>query len=270
MDLVNIIYRYVNRFINSNELINLLINIDKKKFSKNENEKIEKLLEDVKKIIENVPIEMDQIEIKRLASLNRILENLEKIKSNKENNEEVKKVVEKQYDNLLKQRDELRDSGPRYEKLYDLLVNNSVYITHCNKMDALELLEFITQYISAPMPPDIDQETFDELVYAGIKEDKRESLWRLAFNYNGKNKCFTHIENYFIEKRDAYYLTELISAVKEDLNMNELTDKVIGTKDKNFIIDCSNKAKDIGILTNSEIKEIKEKMTKDVYLESIN
>ena len=36
MDLVNIIYRYVNRFINSLELIELLTTIDRTKFSKKE------------------------------------------------------------------------------------------------------------------------------------------------------------------------------------------------------------------------------------------
>ena len=43
------------------------------------------------------------------------------------------------------------------------------------------------------------------------------------------------IEDYFIEKRDDYYLTELISAVREDLNMKKLKKKVIATKDKKFI-----------------------------------
>lgn len=263
MDLVNIIYRYVNRFINSDELVNLLINIDKKKFSKDENEKIAKLLEEIKKIIETVPIEIDQIEIKRMASLNHILENLEKIIANEKNSEEVKKNVKKKYDNLIKDKDKIRDSGSRYEKIYDLLVNNSVYINYCDQMDDLTLLEFITQYISAPMTPNINQEVFDDLVNAGIKEDKKEALWRLAFNYKGQKKDFTHIENYFIKKRDAYYLTELIYAVKEDLNMNELIDKIIATKDTNFIINCGNRVKNMGILTDRKIKEIKEKIVKD-------
>lgn len=81
-------------------------------------------------------------------------------------------------------------------------------------MRDLELLEFITQYISAPMTPNINQETFDNLVDVGIKEDKREALWRLVFSYNGKNKYFTRIENYFIAKIDDYYLTELVLCEK--------------------------------------------------------
>lgn len=73
MELVNIIYRYINRFINSDELIELLVNIDQTKFSKKEQKEIQKLLKEVKQITENVPIEIDQIEIKRKASLNHIL-----------------------------------------------------------------------------------------------------------------------------------------------------------------------------------------------------
>lgn len=263
MDLVNIIYRYVNRFINSDELMDLLKNIDKTKFSKKEIKEIEKLIEEVKKITECVPIEIDQVEIRRITSLNYILESLEKIKANEGSSDEAKEFVRNKYDDLVKDKDKIRDSGPRYEKLYDLLVNNSVYINYCKKMNDLELLEFITQYISVPITPNIDQETFDDLVNAGIKKDKRETLWRLAFNYNGKKKNFSRIVDYFIEKRDDYYLTELISAVQEDLNMNELIEKVINTKDTNFITGCGNRAKNIGIFTDEEIENLKERIKED-------
>lgn len=260
MDLVNIIYRYVNRFINSTELIKLLMDIDKSKLSENETKKIEELLEEVKKVIETVPIEIDQVEIKRMTSLNNILEALEKIKTNEKNSKETKNFAKKRYDSLVKEKAEIRDSGPRYEKLYELLTNNSVYVNYCRKMSDLELLEFITQYISAPVTPNIDQETFNNLVSVGIEKDKREALWRLAFNYKGKKKDFTRIENYFVDKRDDYYLTELISAVQEDLNMNELIEKVINTKDTNFIIGCGSRAKNIGIFTDEEIENLKERI----------
>lgn len=258
MDLVNIVYRYLNRFINSDELMEMLKNIDKNKFKQKEIKEIEKLIEEVKKIIEYVPIEIDQIEIKRMALFNHILESLEKIKENEGNSDETKEFVKSNYDSLVKDKDRIRDSGPRYEKLYDLLVNNSVYINYCKKMSDIELLEFITQYISAPITPNIDQKTFDDLVNVGIKEDKKEALWRLAFNYNGKKKDFSRIEDYFIEKRDDYYLIELISAVQEDLNMDKLIEKVINTKDKKFIIGCGNRAKNIGLFTDEEIEKLKE------------
>lgn len=263
MDLVNIVYRYVNRFINSDELIKLLTNLDLKKFSKREIANIAELIEEVKKIIETVPIEIDQVETRRLTSLNHILEAFEKIKTNENNEKEVREFAEKHYNDLEKTKYEVRDSGPRYEKLYDLLINNSVYIKYCKKMSDLELLEFIAQYISVPVSPNINQETFNNLVKIGIKKDKREALWRLAFNYEGKKMDFTHIEDYFIEKRDDYYLTEFISAVYEDLDINNLIEKVINTKDRDFIIKCGNRAKNIGIFNDKEIEKLK-KRVKDI------
>lgn len=110
------------------------------------------------------------------------------------------------------------------------------------------------------MPPIIDQDVFDGLVNVGIKEDERESLWRLALNYHGKEKDFSCIENYFIEKRDDYYLIELISAVQEDLNMDKLIEKVIYTKDQKFIDSCFNRAKNFRIFTDEDIKTFKERI----------
>lgn len=260
MDLVNIIYRYVNRFINSDELIFLLENIDKNKFSNKENKEIAKLIEEVKEIIINVPIEIDEFEINKMNMRNRILNDLEKVIINNDNNDEAMEFARKQYEQLKKDKEKIRDSGPRYEKLYRFLVNNSVYLKYCKKMNDLEFLEFITQFISAPVTPKISQELFDDLVIIGIKEDKREALWRLAFNYNRKNKDFTNIENYFIEKRDDYYLIELISAVKEDLNIEELIKKVIATNDKDFIFNCYSRAKKISLFTNEEFEKIKDMM----------
>lgn len=76
-------------------------------------------------------------------------------------------------------------------------------------MNDFELLEFITQFISVPITPNISQEAFDDLVLVGIKEDKRESLWRLAMNYNQKRKDFSKIEDYFIKKETVTILLNL-------------------------------------------------------------
>lgn len=262
MDLVNIVYRYINRFINSEELVELLTNIDKTKFSEEENEKIGQLLEAVKEIIKTVPIEVDKVEINKINSINRMLDNFEKMLANEDNNEEVKEFAQKKHDSLMKDKEKQRDSGPRYHKLFDTLVNNSVYSDHCKSMSDLEMLEFIAQYISAPIVPNIDQETFNDLVKAGIQEDKREALWRLAFNYNRHDMDFTLIEDYFIEKRDDYYLLELVSAVEEDLNMDKLVEKVAKTKDKEFMGGCYSRAKSLGIFTEEQLEEIKEKYNK--------
>lgn len=247
MDLVNIVYRYVNRFINSEELLTLLKAIDESSFSTEEIVDINKLLDEVENIIKTVPIEIDNEERNRIASINHILGTLEKVKNNKENNQEVLDTVQRQYDNLIREKKKVRDSGPRYIELSKSLTTNKTYINYCQKMSSKELLELITQYISVPMPPRIDQDLFDEMVEAGIKEDKREALWRLVFNYVGRNKDFTRVEDYFIEKRDAYYLTELISIEDKELNMGKLEKKINNTNDKKFINDCFERIEKLGI-----------------------
>ena len=247
MDLVNIVYRYVNRFINSEELLTLLKAIDESSFSTEEIVDINKLLDEVENIIRTVPIEIDNEERNRIASINHILSTLEKVKNNKENSQEVLDTVQRQYDNLIREKKKVRDSGPRYIELSKALTTNKTYISYCQKMNSKELLELITQYISVPMPPRIDQDLFDEMVEAGIKEDKREALWRLVFNYVGRNKDFTRVEDYFIEKRDAYYLTELISIEDKELNMEKLEKKINNTNDEKFINDCFERIEKLGI-----------------------
>ena len=46
---------------------------------------------------------------------------------------------------------------------------------------------------------------------------------------------FSLIEDYFLLKKDAYYLIELISAVSENLNMENLICKLIDLGDKEFL-----------------------------------
>ena len=251
MNLVNIVYRYVNRYINSEELLTLLKTIDESSFSAEEIIEINKLLDEVENIIRTVPIEIDNEERKRIASINRILSTLEKVKNNKENNQEVLDTVQRQYDNLIREKKKVRDSGPRYIELAKSLTTNKTYISYCQKMNPKELLEFITQYISVPMPPRIDQDLFDEMVEAGIKEDKREALWRLVFNYVGRNKDFARVEDYFIEKKDAYYLTELMSIEEGTVDIERITKKIKVTNDERFISNCFKRLKQLNIFSDN-------------------
>lgn len=235
MDLVNLTYKYVNRFINSEELIKGLESIDLSKYSDEEIDVINKLILDVKNIKETTPNEVDEIEIRRMKQLNYTLEKLEGFLANEKNTEEANQFLKKECERLSKDKEIIRDGGKLYNDIFNLLTSNSLYKKYCQQMNDEELLDFIAQYISAPMPPKITQETFNDLVSAGIKQDKREALWRLAFNYYRINKDFSLIEDYFIEKRDHYYLLELISAVSEDLDLDKLIDKIFDTNDKDFI-----------------------------------
>lgn len=182
------------------------------------------------------------------------------VEHSKSNDKKINLFFKKQHDNLLKEKGRIRDGGKLYESLFNLLTNNPLIISYAKKMNNDQLLDFIAQYISVPIPPEINQEKFDDLVKAGIKADKREALWRLAFNYNRKKINFSLIEDYFIKKRDSYYLIELISAVQEDLDIDEIIQKVMSTKDKKFINDFFKRAEDLELIN---IADIKEKMVKE-------
>ncbi len=65
MNSVNIVYRYINCYINSEELLAFLKEMNKSSSSKEEIAEINELLEKVETIIKNVPIEIDEVERKK-------------------------------------------------------------------------------------------------------------------------------------------------------------------------------------------------------------
>lgn len=252
MELVNLMYRYVNRFINSNELINELKKIDISNYQ--DKEVINKLIKDIEEVREKTPNEIDKVEKKRLEQIDHLLDKFKEVNAS---DEQAKEFIEKQYNNLLKDKERVRDGGKLYTRVADLLTNNSVINKFASKMNDKELLTFITRYISVPLPPPIKQKDFNDLVKVGIEEDNREALWRLAVNYD-KKMDFTLIENYFIDKRDSYYLIELISAT-DNVNLDNLVSKVVATNDREFMIDLANRSLELSIFTKEDIDKIKEK-----------
>ena len=74
MDLIDIVYRYINRFINSDELLKTLNEIDRNKLSSSQLSTLDELIKEVNKIITTVPIEIDSIEKNRLASIDHLIE----------------------------------------------------------------------------------------------------------------------------------------------------------------------------------------------------
>lgn len=247
MDLVSLMYKYINRFINSDELLESLEELDLNNFTDEEKVSIKKLIDDIKSIKDKIPNEVDEIEKNRLEINEKYVNGIDKILQNNTLENKLKEKFLKIREGLLEDKKKVKDGGKLYESLFTLLADNDLINYYCDLLNDYELLEFIAQYISVPIPPQIDQEKFNDLVKVGIKNNEREWLWRLAFNYNEKNKDFSLIEDYFIEKRDDYYLTELISAVREDLNMKKLKKKVIATKDKKFINKVKSTLKDYEI-----------------------
>lgn len=247
MNLVTLMYKYINRFINSDELLESLEELDLKIFSKEEKISINKLIDDIKIIKDKTANEIDEIEKNRLETIERIVSNINMILESDNLEKDLREKIEHRKEYLLEDKKKVKDGGKLYESIYILLADNKLINHYWNLMNDYELLEFIAQYISVPIPPQIDQEKFNDLVKVGIKNNEREWLWRLAFNYNRKNKDFSLIEDYFIEKKDSYYLTELISAVREDLDMKKLKEKVLATKDKKFITSVKKTLKDYEI-----------------------
>lgn len=247
MNLVTLMYKYINRFINSDELLESLEELDLNNFSKEEKISINKLIDDIKIIKDNTENEVDEIEKNRLETIEKYVNGIDRILQNNNLENKLKEKFLKIKQDLMEDKKKVKDGGKLYESIYILLTDNELINHYWDLMNDYELLEFIAQYISVPMPPQIDQEKFNDLVKVGIKNNEREWLWRLAFNYNRKNKDFSLIEDYFIEKKDSYYLTELISAVREDLNMKKLKEKVLATKDKKFITSVKKTLKDYEI-----------------------
>lgn len=247
MDLVSLMYKYINRFINSDELLESLEELDLNNFTDEEKASIKKLIDDIKSIKDKIPNEVDEIEKNRIEINEKYVNGIDKILQNNTLENKLKEKFLKIREGLLEDKKKVKDGGKLYESLFTLLADNDLINYYWDLLNDYELLEFIAQYISVPMPPQISQEKFDKIVKVGIENDEREWLWRLAFNYNEKNKDFSLIEDYFIEKRDDYYLTELISAVREDLNMKKLKKKVIATKDKKFINKVKSTLKDYEI-----------------------
>lgn len=247
MNLVTLMYKYINRFINSDELLESLEELNLKNFSKEEKISINKLIDDIKIIKDKTANEIDEIEKNRLETIERIVSNINIILESDNLEKDLREKIEHRKEYLLEDKKKVKDGGKLYESIYILLADNKLINHFWESINDYELLEFIAQYISVPIPPQIDQEKFNDLVKVGIKNNEREWLWRLAFNYNRKNKDFSLIEDYFIEKKDSYYLTELISAVREDLDMKKLKEKVLATKDKKFITSVKKTLKDYEI-----------------------
>lgn len=247
MNLVTLMYKYINRFINSDELLESLEELDLNNFSKEEKISINKLIDDIKTIKDKTANEIDEIEKNRLETIERIVSNINIILESDNLEKDLREKIEHRKEYLLEDKKKVKDGGKLYESIYILLADNKLINHYWESINDYELLEFIAQYISVPVPPQIDQEKFNDLVKVGIKNNEREWLWRLAFNYNRKNKDFSLIEDYFVEKKDSYYLTELISAVREDLDMKKLKEKVLATKDKKFITSVKKTLKDYEI-----------------------
>ncbi len=226
-ELLNICYKFFNRFITADILIEQLSSIDKTNLSKYDIEEMTMLVDEIKKITNNIPNEVDEYVIKKKEVINNLIKTIEQIPNDNE-------FFSHQLDNLKNDYSKEMDSHKRWFAITDCIDKNDYFTKTFGSLTDYELLEFIVQNIQAPFPPNLTQEEFDNLVKVGIEKDKREWLWRLAFNYEKRKINFDDIVDYFIMKKDGYYLAELISAVGECLNIDSIIDKI---DDKELIED---------------------------------
>jgi replicative DNA helicase len=247
-DFLNACYKFMNRFITSEELIQTL-----KKINKNE---LKELIKEIENITNNTPNDEDEYIKKEKETIKKLIKRLETIP--KEKNEEF---LNKQLENLKKDYNKKRDSKERWFKITEYINENEIFNKYFDELSDYELLEFIAQYIKASFPPQLNQKEFENLVKAGIEKDEREWLWRLAFNYENKNINFDSITNYFIKIKDGYYLSELISAVGENLNIDNIIDNI---NDNELIKDLKNRKNTINTyVSEDQINKLMNKLEKD-------
>jgi hypothetical protein len=131
-----------------------------------------------------------------------------------------------------------RDNFDRWTRICDAIKENKLYQKRFDEMTDEQLLELIAEDMRAPRPVPIDADQFNRLVEVGIKNDRREWLWRLAFNYFDKGFDYNQIADYYIKCLDSYYLAELISAIGYALDIDPIIDQISEQiSDEGFIQD---------------------------------
>ena len=252
--LLNICYKFFNRFITADELIKQLMNIDKTKLTNEDIKEINKMIDEIKKIVSNTPNKIDKYVIKKKETINNLINKIGKIPKDENNTN----FLNRQLQSLKEDYNKEMDSHERWFKIVDFIDNNDYFNECYNSLSDYELLEFIVQNIQAPFPPQLNQNEFEKLVKVGIEKDKREWLWRLAFNYENRNINFDSIVNYYIKMKDGYYLAELISAVGESLDIDAMFDKIEDRDLINYLI--QNKEVISVFVDEKQIEKLKEKI----------
>lgn len=158
-----------------------------------------------------------------LSDLNELLELYPKDK------EEINQII-KDINNMLNS--ELSDEEKNL-KIEKYLLNNKYYYDTAINMTPMEIATMIGDLFYSRRLPKMDQEFFDDLVDACVQNNEREYAWRLALNFNNIFDM-DKIETYFINIKDSYYLSELIS-ILDNPNYNRITTKLIESKDKKLI-----------------------------------
>ena len=167
-ELLNVCYKFFNRFITADKLLEELANTDTCNLSKKDIEEQNKLIEEIKTIAKNTPNEMDEYVIKNKENLKNMINRFESIFESIQKDDKDIDFLNKQLGNLKKDYEKEIDSHERWFKITDCINENSYFNEVFESLTDYELLEFIAQYIHAPNPPSFTQEEFNKLVKAVI------------------------------------------------------------------------------------------------------
>lgn len=214
-EMLNVCYKFFNRFITASELV-----VKLKELDCNDNE-FKSFVEELDKFVKSLPNCEDDYVRNEKAKLKNVIDKLKNIPDTKE----FKKLNE-HVASLKKDYERDFDSHERWFKVVEFIDENEYFNESFDNLSKYELLEFIAQYICAPFPPQISEDEFIGLINEGIKHDEREWIWRMALNYERSGFDFTLISDYFIKVKDGYYLVELISAVRDVLDIDSILDKL--------------------------------------------
>ncbi len=228
MELAQAIFRYLNRVICSDELLEVLYNYDHSKLTVEAKEMMFKLISDIKEVKKTTPNETDEIEETRKNTLQLMMKCL---KSNENN-----LSTEKEYNELLEELNKKREGGKLYEKIVELIHNNVLIKILINFIDDKELLETITEPFFCFHPLKISSIKFCDLINLAIKTENKEALLIMGFDYSEKHDI-NIIWDYFIENKETDYLIRLLSSLDFSVNFKKVLAKINFSNDEQFIED---------------------------------
>lgn len=243
-ELLNICYKYFNSFINARELVDKLNDIN------TDRDKIEEIINKINEIIETTSDKEDEYIKNKKETIKHFIEKLE-----------ATSMFEDQIKNLKDDYNRKIDTHERWYKIVNYIDSNEYFDKCFKSLNDYELLEFVAQYIKAPFPPQFNEEEFNRLIKAGIEKDEREWLWRLAFNYDNSGFDFNPIVDYYIEKKDGYYLMELLCSIGFNLDIDSILNKIEDKELIKYLLD--NKKVLENVITKEQFGLLEENINKN-------
>ena len=120
-ELLNICYKFFNRFITADKLIEELTDMDTTDLSKKNIEEQKKLIKEIKTIAQNIPNEIDEYVIQKKDQIKNMIDRFENIPKDDKNLDFLNKHLE----NLKKDYKKEMDSHERWLKITDCIIKNS-------------------------------------------------------------------------------------------------------------------------------------------------